>query len=559
MKSPVMKYEGLKRVIAVFAFIVVVCAIVIAENGNEDSNGVSTTVATPDTDSAVIEGSNPIESPANPVESPTNPVEDSNQQEPTLEERMMKTISIDFINTPIDDAIKMMAEQADVDYVKSPTVVGDVTATLTNVPLKEALNNILAVHGFGYVLDKNMISVKPLSEITQQEERLETRVYHITYADISEVETALNKFITKRGSMSSSKGTSDIIVKDVESNIKAIDDFISKIDRETPQVMVEVRIYDVTSTEGFDIGAEWDMGRNNPITSVSRTLTNTITDTVDTVTPANTGTVTAVGDATTETTNTAWQDSAAGATTSSYTYRKSNPFVGGAFAADTAGTIRIGFLDTVNAEITLNILRTQVGAKLLADPRILVLDNETAQFKIVSEIPYTETSDTSSGGSMTSTKFKEVGVELQVTPHVAKDDMVRLHIVPEFSVVSTLGNIIPNSGGLRGVPTVDARKADTTALVLSGQTVVLGGLRKRTVSQDVSKIPLLGDVPILGTLFSDVSEEVETNELIIFITPKIIDDEQTLTAEENKGLDATTFPGPKVSYTEDEKAEMRGK
>ena len=94
---------------------------------------------------------------------------------------------------------------------------------------------------------------------------------------------------------------------------------------------------------------------------------------------------------------------------------------------------------------------------------------------------------------------------------------------------------------------------------MSGQTVVLGGLRKRTVSQDVSKIPLLGDIPILGTLFSDVSEEVETNELIIFITPKIIVEEQILTAEESRGLKATEFPGPKLSYTESEKAEMRGK
>lgn len=552
MKSPVTKYKGSKFLV-VLAFVIVVCAIVVAESGNEDPNGVSAAVAAPDTNSPVVYDSNRIGDSNQSKD--TNQIEDPNQQGATLEERMMKKISVDFINTPIEDAVKMIAEQADVDYVKSPNVTGSVTATLTNVPLKEALRNILAVHGFGYVIDKNMISVKPLAEITQQEERTETKVYHITYADIAEVEVALNKFITKRGSISSSKATSDIIVKDVESNMKAVDSFIEQIDRITPQVMVEVRIYDVTSTEGFDVGAEWSAGRNNPITSISRTKSTSITDTTDTTTPANDGVETVIDDVTTKTTNTAWQDNAAGLAAESYAYRKSDPFAGGSFNVDTAGTIRFGFLDAVNAEIALNIMRTEVGAKLLADPSILVLDNETAEFKIISEIPYTESSDTSSGGSMTSTKFKEVGVELRVTPHVTRDGMVRLHIIPEFSVVSELGSIVPNSGGTRGVPTVDARRADTKALVLDGQTVVLGGLRKRTVSQDVTKIPFLGDIPIAGYLFKDVSEEVKTNELIIFITPRIVV-EPVLTKEQIKGLEATKFGPPRVIYTGDEKAEM---
>jgi len=519
----------------VLAFVIAACVIAVAQNGNGDSNEVSTTVATPDMNSAVNK--------------------DSNEASTTLEQRMQKTISVDFINTPIEDVIKMIAEQADVDIIKSPTVTGSVTATLTNVPLREALNNILAVHGYGCLIDKDMISVKPLSEITQQEERTDTKVYHITYADVAQVESALNKFISKRGSISSSKGTSDIIVKDVESNIKAMDSFIEKIDRMTAQVLVEVRIYDVTSTEGFDIGAEWAAGRNNPITTFTTNTDagNIVTNNLTGVTTTDTTTIN-----TTKTKQTAWQDSAAGLTADSYAYRKSKPFVGGSFDADTAGTIRLGLLDAVNVEIALNVLRTQVGAKLLANPRILVLDNETAEFKIISEIPYTESSTTSSGGNMTSTQFKEVGVELKVTPHVTRDGMVRLHIIPEFSVVSEIGDIVPNSGGTRGVPTIDARKADTKALVKDGQTVVLGGLRKRTVSQNISKIPILGDIPIMGNLFSDVSEEVETNELIIFITPMIVI-EPTLSLKEFDGFQATEFGDPRITDTGDEKAERAEK
>ncbi|MCJ7779079.1 MAG: hypothetical protein MUP16_12295, partial [Sedimentisphaerales bacterium] len=399
-----MKSKGLKFLM-VLAFVIAACAIAIAENGNEDSKQqeVSATVISPDTNSAVKEDSNQQEVSTIVISPDTNSAvnEDSNQQEVSttvaipdvnsavnegskqkevstaLEQRMQKTISVDFRNTPIEDVIRIMAEQASVDIIKSPTVTGNVTATLTNVPLVEALDNILTVHGYAYVATENMIRVAPASEITEKAERLVNRIYRITYADVDKVEKALQKFISKRGSISSNVGTSNIIVTDTESKIKAIDTFIEEIDRITPQIMVEARIYDVTATEGFDIWAEWTAGRNNPITGISNV------DTFNEILGTSTTNVT------TKTTNTAWQESDAGLAsgTESYAYRKSNPFIGGNFDSDTAGTIRLGFLDTVNIELALNVLRTQVGAKLLANPRILVLDNETADFQITTQIP----------------------------------------------------------------------------------------------------------------------------------------------------------------------------
>ncbi len=477
----------------------------------------------------------------------------------TLGQRMQKRISVDFRDTPIEDVIRIMAEQSGVDIIKSPKVTGNVTATLTNVPLDEALNNILVSHGYGYIASNNMIRIAPLEELSEASERLVSRIYRITYANVAEVEKALNKFISKRGSLSSSPGTSDIIVTDNESKIKAIDTFMEEIDRITPQILVEVRIYDVTATEGFDIGAEWYAGRNTPVTNLTHTnelkKVNTLTNTVDTVTPANTGkidkTVTTDTDTVTKDNPKSWREDAT--TGAPLAYRKSKPFVGGSFSADTGGTISLGLLDTVDIDIALNVLRTQVGAKLLANPRILVLDNETAEFEIISEIPYTEQSQSSTGGStMTSTQFKKVGTKLKVTPHVTREGMIRLQIVPEFGVVSVKGTTL--ASGLQTVPTVDTRKVDTKALVKDGQTVVLGGLRKRTVTQDISKIPLLGDIPLLGKLFmSNTEEEVKTNELVIFITPRIVV-EPTLSAGELKGLAATEFSGPKVTYTGDEKS-----
>ncbi len=401
-----------------------------------------------------------------------------------LDFRMLKPISVDFRETPVEDVLRIIAEQAGVDIIKSPNVQGTVTAKLTDVPLEEALNNILMVHGFSFTASKNMIRVGTAAEINSVSERLVNRVYRIIYADIEEVEKAITKFISSRGSISASPSTSNLIVNDTESRIKAIDEFIEEIDRQTPQVLVEVRIYDVTTTDNFDMGISWNLGRNN-------TSEPGVTD------------IDSVGDG-------------YGLSDNTDMTRSNTPFLAGSFDRENGGAIRIGLLNnSIDIDILFQMLHKDIGAKLLANPRIMVLDNGTAQFKIVREIPYTEQTDTSAGGSLTSTKFKEVGVELLVTPHITRDDMLRLHILPRFGVV--VGNLTQGQP-----PTVDTREINTMALVQNERTVVLGGLRKRETSQTIHKAPVLGDLPLVGGIFRDTTEEVVTNELMIFITPKII-------------------------------------
>jgi len=452
------------------------------------------------------------------------------------------------IEEPIPELFLETITLKSLDAGSLEPLIADASSQYGSVSVNKS-SNTLIIYDTKEALAKIMKLV-PQKEIVT--ENLVHRSYRIVYADIGEVERTLKTFVSKSGKLSANPSTGNILVVDFESNIKVIDNFVKEIDRLMQQILVEVKIYDVTATEGFDIGAEWEAGRNNPISVLSDVTTKTTAATGATTTTRTK----------TDTKDTAWQHSDAGVekhvseATKTYTYRKSKPFIGGSFDADTAGTIRLGLLDTVSVDIALNILRTQVGAKLLANPRILVLDNETAEFKIVSEIPYTEASETSQGGSLTSIQFKEVGVELKVTPHVTRDGMIRLHIVPEFGVVAEAGETL--ASGVQTVPTIDTRKVDTKALVKDGQTVVLGGLRKREVSQDISKVPLLGDIPLLGGLFTDVSESVKTNELIIFITPRIVV-EPTLSANDLKGLEATEFGGPKIPYTEDEKVEKSEK
>ncbi len=442
----------------------------------------------------------------------------------TLEQRMQKKISVDFRDTAIDDVIRIMAGQADVDVVKSPKVTGTVTARLKDVPLEEALKNILAAQGYDYVMSKNMIRVAPSGDITQEAEKLVNKIYRITYADIKGVEKALSKFISQRGSISVNTGTSNIIVTDTESKIKAIDTFIEEIDRITPQILVEARIYDISSQDKLDLGVEWNAGRNTGYTSdASGTVT---------LPPGIVGANPSTGDVA--------------------------PFSTGIFTGatgkttGTVGALRFGWLrDNLDIDMVIRAQKNLINAKLLANPRVLVLDNERAQIKITSEIPYQELTQTSGGGSIGTTSFKDVGVSLDVVPHLTRDEMIRLNLRPTFSVQTS--SVTFASGSLTyPQPVVDKREAETTLLVKSGQTVVLGGLRKKDVTKQINKVPLLGDIPIICYLFRFEGESTVNSELVVFVTPSIVK-EGGLSDLEKKQYEVTSFQGPTPELT---RAEM---
>jgi type II secretory pathway component GspD/PulD (secretin) len=222
-----------------------------------------------------------------------------------------------------------------------------------------------------------------------------------------------------------------------------------------------------------------------------------------------------------------------------YTTRRRKPFVGGSFDRIEGGTLSFSLLnDAVDLEFALHVLHQQVEAKLLANPRVLVLDKKTANFEIFREIPYREMRQVGREDPITYTEFKDVGIHLKVTPHITRDSMLRLRVAPEFGVLV--------SQNLEGVPTVDTRRADTVALVRDGQTIAIGGLRKRQTSKDISKVPLLADLPLLGGLFVSETESIEINELVVFITCKIVI-EPTLSDLEKKQLSRTEFASPELS------------
>ncbi len=418
-----------------------------------------------------------------------------------VEKKLLKVVSVNFQETPIDDVIKTLADQGQINIVKSPEISGLVTALIADVPLGEALGNILTAHGFGYVPTDNMIRIVPQIQIEVQKQAFISKVYRIVYADVAEVQKALTEYISATGSIAANPGTSNIIVTDTEDKIKAIDTFIVEIDRITPQVLVEVRIYDITSKDRFDFGVNWAAG------------TRTTFD----------------------------EDGMALGITDTFIRGGINSDVNKASGSDSG--IRFGILNgSIDIDAIIRAEQEEIAANLLANPRILVLDNELATFKSVSEIPYQKLQEASYGGSIGTTEFREVGVELTVTPHITRDEMIRLHVMPQFSVAT--GSVMVGGFEITSPqPVVDTRTADTTLIIKNNQTIVLGGLRKKEVIKQVNKVPLLGDIPLLGALFRFEGKETVISELVVFITPRIVT-EPVFSADELDAFKKTQIPSP---------------
>ena len=276
--------------------------------------------------------------------------------------------------------------------------------------------------------------------------------------------------------------------------------------------MVEARLYDITSDDSLDLGVQWSVGTNTDYGT------------------RGVGSIDKTG--------------------------KVNPFmtgdVGSAQATKTnitGNSFRFGWLDgSQSIDAIIAAKQRDISAKLLANPRVMVIDNKEATIKIISEIPYQELSQTSGGGSIGTTQFKEVGVELKVTPHVTEDGLIRMYIKPSFSTRGKEEVVVTTNDQGRQqtnrVPGIDKRETETTALVRDGQTVVLGGLRKKETATDLNKVPLLGDLPLVGFLFRFQGDQILNSELVVFVTPRVIVN-PTMSDREAANLKETDFAPPR--------------
>jgi len=314
--------------------------------------------------------------------------------------------------------------------------------------------------------------------VTTQEEHpnlaMETVV--LDFLDATSLRTVLERMVTPFGAVAVNEANNSVIVCDTAENLPKILAEIKRSDRTPQQVLVEVVVLDVELRNSQEIGINWDLLSDGTYDVVYR----------QNLTSARLGST--IEDA--ETIGAATAFNSVG--------------LGGDFSV-ISGTVRH----------VLHAIEQDRDVEILASPRALVVSGQSATIKAVEEIPYVEVIDTAAGGAaaLTSTQFKEVGVNLQVTATVTDGNNIFLTVDTEQNVTTSVS--------VKGVPVVDTRRATTSLLLDDGQIVVIGGLRREEQRTEVSQVPILGDLPVIGLLFKSTTVTTSDSELVVLLSPHI--------------------------------------
>ncbi|MFH1613920.1 MAG: secretin N-terminal domain-containing protein [Planctomycetota bacterium] len=311
---------------------------------------------------------------------------------------------------------------------------------------------------------KSVTEQTPLvsTDIAELKPELSVETVMLKFLKAENVKSAVENMSGEYGTIATDENTNSLIVCDTQEKLAKIIAAVRKADQTPRQILIEVVIADVKLTDDTEIGVNWNRFFNADTTHFAKQhLLNT-------------------------------------------------------FSTSTAATAGIDFgLIRNDLALTIHALQETQDVEIIASPRVLVLSGSSARIKTIEEIPYTETSSTSEGGTLTSTEFKEVGVTLEVSATVMdNEDRIMLTIKPKQS--AKVGDSIVGD-----VPIVDTREAETTLLMEDGQVVLIGGLRKKETTISRDQVPLLGDLPLLGFLFSKDTKETKNTELLVFLSPHI--------------------------------------
>jgi len=405
-----------------------------------------------------------------------------------------KKISLDFQDADIVPIFRLLADISGYNIVVSPQVKGKLTMKLINVPWDQALDLILKTFSLGKVVQGNIIRIAPYNVFAKEREEavkalsagvkaepLVMKIFPISYADVKVVEGSIRsaKLLTERGSTSTDSRTSTMLVKDVAIVFPEIEKLLAMLDTPTPQVLIEARIVEVNTANVLDLGIQWGafiIGADglSQLGGFSGLGTGTFT-----------GENFAVD----------FPGGATGGGGSGFTFGMLNP------------------ARSMGLDVQLSAYETLGKLKIISNPRIITLDNKEAKILQGKSIPVRKLT---TEGTI-STEFKDVTLELTVKPHIAPDETISMIInIKKEELDPTLPSI-------EGVPSTDKKEAKTSVIIANGETVVIGGVYKITKSTTDEGIPGLMKIPILGWLFKRTEIQTQTQELLIFITPRIVE------------------------------------
>ena len=465
-------------------------------------------------------------------------------------------LTLNFQNIEVRSVLQIIAEFTSINLVASDTVTGSITLRLDNVPWDQALEIILKAKGLDKRQEGNVLMVAPSAEIAEQERLqveankqlqelapLETAFVRIKYADAREVfelftatrteagqaggggrdGNATNTILSERGSAIVDERTNTIILTDTEDKINEFRRLIGEIDVPIKQVLIEARIVIANTDFKKELGATWGLAgidklAGDTTSSAFGDRTLGFSGRRSGLTPGS-GVKESFTYSADEIERDDGIDGIAGTADDVTTYTRNYDFgLGDSLAVDLGvsnptGSFSLGYLtDNFLIDLELSALESDGFGEIVSQPKVLTGDKQQAVIKSGTEIAYQKA--TSSGA--TSIEFKEAVLQLEVTPQITPDNRIIMDLLVSQDSV---GAFTPT-----GEPSIDITQIKTQALVGNGQTLVLGGIFQTEEVKGVDKVPVLGDIPFLGRLFRNDLRNVEKREILIFITPKIIDD-----------------------------------
>ncbi|MDD3345602.1 MAG: secretin N-terminal domain-containing protein [Candidatus Omnitrophica bacterium] len=351
------------------------------------------------------------------------------------------------------------------------TILGNLKSSVGKVIIDDATGMIILIDTPEKI--KEMEEAASRADISTVNRVIPTirETFELEYAKIGEVKGEISKVLTKDvGSIEVDERTNKIVVTDLPHNMERIRQLIADFDSKTREVLIEAKIVEITLSDNYAMGVDWQ--KVYGLAEDSLTLTGTFP-----------------------------------------------------FSAPTATSstmkLSIGTLADNKYEFALTLIKSFGKLKVVSSPHIVVCNNEEAKFMVGTREAYVTTTITTGDVTTTtseSVQFIDVGVTLYVTPTINKGGFVKMHIKPE---VSSISEWLETTEGNK-IPIVDTSNVETDVLVKDGNTIILAGLIKTTTDKNVAKMPLLGSLPVLGKLFSNVSDTNSKKELAIFLTPHVI-------------------------------------
>ena len=411
-----------------------------------------------------------------------------------------KPISLDFQDVPVRQILQIIAQVNNFNLVTTDSVVGNVTINLKDVPWDQALDMILKIRGLDKRIEGNILLIAPQDELTAQETAvlqsqqqvqqlapLLSKNIKVNYAKAEDMANILKSaqggILSARGSVAVDSRTNTLLLRDTQSSIDDAQSLLYELDIPVKQVLIESRMVTVRDNVDEQLGVRWGFSGSNS--------------------NGNTFSGSAAGAS----------NIANGGLINAELSDRLNVSLPVTNAAGRVGVQIASLIDGAILDLELSALESENKGEIIASPRITVANQQEAYIEQGTEIPYVQA--TSSGA--TSVEFKKAVLSLKVTPHITPDNRIILDLIV---TQDTRGETVSTSTG--PAVAIDTQEIKTQVLVENGETIVLGGIFQQISTDDVTKVPLLGDLPLMGGLFRSKVSIEQKRELLIFVTPKII-------------------------------------